>query len=259
MSKKLPYNNQPIGVFDSGVGGLSILSALTKLLPDEYFYYYADTKHCPYGPRPAEEIIELSSKVVDFLLEKGCKMVVVACNTATAAAIDHLRSQYSIPFIGLEPAVKPAAKLTKTGHVGILATEGTFQGRLYKETSQQFADHVTLHLQVGKGLVKAVEQNAIESEATKTLLSGYLQPMLEAGVDQIVLGCTHYPFLIPVIEELVEGKATIINPAPAVARQAVRVLKEQSIEAQAGLGQVVLLAASGASDRMYSLWAEVGD
>lgn len=259
MSKKPAYNNHPIGVFDSGVGGLSILAALTEQLPNEYFYYFADTKHCPYGPRPAEEIIKLSSNVVDFFIEKGCKMVVVACNTATAAAIDHLRSHYSIPFVGLEPAVKPAAQRTKSGHVGILATEGTFQGRLYKETSQQFADHVTLHLQVGHGLVKAVEENTIDSEATKTLISGYIEPMLKAGVDQIVLGCTHYPFLIPVIKEFVAGKAEIIDPAPAVARQAVRVLVEEGIEAQIGLGQVVLLAASGASDRMYSLWAEMSD
>lgn len=257
--KHTTYNNQPIGVFDSGVGGLSILKELTKQLPDEYFYYYADTAHCPYGPRPAEEIIELSSKVVDFFLEKDCKMVIVACNTATAAAIDHLRSHYNIPFVGLEPAVKPAAKDTKTGHVGILATEGTFQGRLYKTTSQQHAGHVTLHLQVGHGLVQAVEQNTIETAATRQLLNSYLEPMMEAGVDQIVLGCTHYPFLIPVIEELVDGKAVIINPAPAVARQAVRILKEYEIEAQSGLGQVVLLTASGASDRMYSLWAQMGD
>jgi len=255
--KKKSYNNQPIGVFDSGVGGLSILEALTALLPNEYFYYYADTKHCPYGPRPAQEIIELSSNVVDFFLEKGCKMVVVACNTATAAAIDYLRSTYSIPFVGLEPAVKPAAKLTKTGHVGILATQGTFQGRLYKETSQQYAGNVTLHLQVGHGLVEAVEEDRIDTAATRNLLNSYLQPMLEEGVDQIVLGCTHYPFLIPVIEELVAGKASIINPAPAVARQVVRVLKKHGIEAQSGLGQVVLLTASGVSDRMYSLWATV--
>lgn len=257
--KRTTYNNQPIGVFDSGVGGLSILKALTELLPDEYFYYYADTENCPYGPRPAAEIIELSSKVVDFFLEKECKMVVVACNTATAAAIDHLRSQYSIPFVGLEPAVKPAAQQTKTGHVGILATEGTFQGRLYKTTSQEHAGHIKLHLQVGHGLVQAVEQNTIETLETRQLLTSYLQPMLESGVDQIVLGCTHYPFLIPVIEELVDGQAVIINPAPAVARQAVRMLKEHKIEAQPGLGQVVLLTASGVSDRMYSLWAQMAD
>lgn len=251
------FNNQPIGVFDSGVGGLSVLLELSKQLPDEHFHYYADTKHCPYGPRPAAEIIELSCKVVDFLLEQKCKMIVVACNTATASAIDYLRTHYDIPFIGLEPAVKPAAQLTATGNVGILATEGTFKGRLYKETSQLYADHVTLHLQVGHGLVEAVEQGAVDAPATRKLLRNYLAPMLEAKVDQVVLGCTHYPFLIPVIEELVDGKASIINPAPAVARQAGRILKQHDIEAQESCVQEVFLTASGTSDRMTSLWAEI--
>ena len=214
-----------IGVYDSGQGGKSVLQELVKLLPEEDFAYYADTRYCPYGPRPAEEIIERACAVTDFLISKGCIMIVVACNTATAAAIDHLRSHYTIPFIGMEPAVKPAVLQSKTGVVGVLATKGTFKGSLYLHTLAKFKEDVKVIQQVGEGLVETVEKGVLDGPEVEALIHKCIDPMLEAGVDHIVLGCTHYPFLQPVIERIAGESVTVINPAPAVARQAKKVLE----------------------------------
>lgn len=221
----------PIGIFDSGLGGLSVWKEVAKQLPHESLLYYADSAHCPYGPRSADEIIELTSRITTYLLEQECKLIVVACNTATAAAIQHLRRQYPVPFVGMEPAVKPAALQTRSGHIGVLATAGTFKGKLYRETTQRYSDDVTVHIQVGKGLVELVEQGKLYSDETRQLLHTYLDPMLEAGVDQVVLGCTHYPFLSPLIEEIVGPDVTVIDPAPAVAKQVQRILVESDLEA----------------------------
>ena len=214
-----------IGVYDSGQGGKSVLQELVKLLPEEDFAYYADTRYCPYGPRPASEVIERACAVADFLIEKGCELIVVACNTATAAAIDHLRSHYSIPFIGMEPAVKPAVLQSKTGVVGVLATKGTFKGSLYLHTLAKFKEDVKVIQQVGEGLVETVEKGVLDGPEVEALIHKCIDPMLEAGADHIVLGCTHYPFLQPVIERLAGPGVTVVNPAPAVARQALRILE----------------------------------
>jgi len=208
-----------IGVFDSGLGGLSVWKEIIKLLPDVSLFYVSDNAWCPYGPRPAEEVVERSRVISRFLIGKGCRLIVVACNTATAAAIDTLRQNFPIPFVGMEPAVKPAALHSRTGVVGVLATQGTFGGRLYRETSQRFAAHVQVLERVGTGLVELIEQGLTDTPQTETLLRTYIEPMMEAGADHLVLGCTHYPFLIPSIEKITCGRLTIVDPAPAVAQQ----------------------------------------
>ena len=222
-------SSSPIGVFDSGVGGLSVWRELVKFLPDEDIIYVADSANCPYGNKSQKEVIELSNRIALFLLEKGCKLIVVACNTATAAAIDYLRKHYSIPFVGMEPAVKPAALSSKTRAVGILATAGTFKGHLFNETKERFASDVKVIEQVGEGLVDAVENGTADSPETKRLLQSYIQPMLDANVDHIVLGCTHYPFLIPQIKEIAKDRIVIIDPAPAVAKHVKHLLEENGL------------------------------
>jgi glutamate racemase len=222
-------------MFDSGLGGLSVWKALVRQLPAESVLYVADQAYCPYGSRPTAEIQDRSRKITEFLLEKGAKLILVACNTATAAAIDQLRSEFEVPFVGMEPAVKPAAKATRSGKVGILATQGTFRGRLFQRTRAHFASEVEVVLQVGHGLVELVEQGHTDTAAARQLLEQYLQPMLREGVDQIVLGCTHYPFLRSLMEEIVAGQAVILDPAPAVARQTLRLLKKADALAPADL------------------------
>lgn len=214
-----------IGVYDSGQGGKSVLKELVALMPEEDYIYFADTAHCPYGPKTEEYIIERACKITDFLIGKGCEMIVVACNTATAAAISYLREHYSIPFIGMEPAIKPAALHSKTGVVGVLATCGTFKGRLYLNTLARFSEDVKVIQKVGEGLVETVEAGVLDGPQVEKLIHNCIDPMLEAGADHIVLGCTHYPFLQPVIERIAGPSVTVVNPAPAVARQARRVLE----------------------------------
>ncbi|NVO09670.1 MAG: glutamate racemase [Bacteroidales bacterium] len=219
----------PIGIFDSGAGGLSVFSELVKELSHESFIYFADSANCPYGSKSPEKIIELSSKITEFLISKQCKAIVVACNTATAAAIDFLRANYSIPFIGMEPAVKPAAINTKTKSIGVLATAGTFKGRLYIETTRRYASDIKVCYQVGEGLVELVEQGDFSSTEAETLLMKYLNPMLDCNIDQIVLGCTHYPFFRPLLYKLLPLNVDIIDPAPAVAKQTCKVLIENNL------------------------------
>jgi glutamate racemase len=214
------FCSAPIGLFDSGVGGLSVWREVVKLLPREHTVYYADSAYCPYGQKQPDEIIERCDHITDFLtVQQQCKLIVVACNTATAAAIDHLRAAYSLPFAGIEPAVKPAALHSVTGVVGVLATQGTFKGRLYHETLERFAGHVQIIEQPGDGLVELVESGATDSEEAHALLEKYIRPMLHANIDHLVLGCTHYPFLIPAIRKITGDRVTIIDPAPAVAQR----------------------------------------
>ncbi|MBI5219431.1 MAG: glutamate racemase [Bacteroidia bacterium] len=219
----------PVGVFDSGVGGLSVWKEIVKILPNESVIYYADSKNCPYGSKTKDEVIALSENIVDFFLHQNCKLIVVACNTATAAAIDYLRDNYPIHFVGMEPAVKPAALSTKTDNIGILATQGTFQGRLFRETSRKWADGKKMMIQAGEGLVEIVEQGKAESPEAEALLEKYIIPMLDKDVDQIVLGCTHYPFLLPLIKKIIGNRATVIDPSPAVAKRTFDLLALQKI------------------------------
>lgn len=222
--------NNPIGIFDSGVGGLTVWKEVQKLLPHEDIIYLADSKNCPYGSKSHNKIISLSVDNVDFLINKNCKLIIVACNTATAAAIETLRKNYSIPFIGMEPAIKPAALNTNTGKIGVLATKGTFEGRLFKETSKKYTERVHKVIQIGDGLVELVENGETNSSKAELLLKKYLDPMISAGVDQIVLGCTHYPFFLPVLNKIIPNTIQIINPAPAIAEQTKTILKEKKLD-----------------------------
>ena len=216
-----------IGIFDSGVGGLSVWMELYKEFPGETYLYVSDSGYCPYGPKSKEEVIHRAKAITDYLISKGAEIVVVACNTATAAAIEYLRGHYNIPFVGMEPAVKPAAINTKTGAIGVLATKGTFKGELYLRTLHKFASNAKVLEQVGEGLVELVESGNTDSEQAREVMGRYILPMLEENVDHIVLGCTHYPFLEKVIKEFVGDNVQIVNPAPAIARRVGEVLEQR--------------------------------
>lgn len=220
---------QPIGVFDSGVGGLSILRHLQAQLPAEQFIYLADQAHVPYGSRSVEEIIQFSQGITQFFLQQKCKMIVVACNTASAAALDQLRQQFTLPFIGMEPAVKPAASQTESGKVGILATGGTFASERYTRLTAQYAKGVAVWEDPCPGLVPEIEAGRLHSSAVHQILQHALTPMLAAGVDTVVLGCTHYPFVLPQVQKIVGTAVSIIDPAPAVARQTAQVLQRHGL------------------------------
>ena len=222
-------NNNPIGIFDSGVGGLSVWREMIKALPNEDIIYYADNANCPYGPKSKEEIIRLASNVVDFLIKKRSKIIVVACNTATAAAIDFLRENYPIPFVGMEPAVKPAALESKTKSIAVLATEGTLNGRLYLETSEKYAKDVELNIKVGDRLVHIVENGLVNDANTKKHLTEIVKPLISKNIDHLVLGCTHYPFLIEKLKEVLPQNVKIIDPSPAVVKQAKKILLEYNL------------------------------
>jgi glutamate racemase len=212
-----------IGVFDSGVGGLSIVRELRRQMPAEPMLYFADQGHVPYGPRPMEQVREFSEGITRFLLDQGADLVVVACNTASAAALKPLRHSFpGVPFVGMEPAVKPAAAVTRTGVVGVLATPATFQGELYASVVERFAQGVKLINQTVPGLVEQIEAGHLDTPETDELIRLALAPILRAGADTIVLACTHYPFVIPVISRLAGPGVTVVDPAPAIARQAAR-------------------------------------
>jgi glutamate racemase len=220
-----------VGVFDSGVGGLSVWREIARQLPYADLIYVADQAHCPYGPRSMAEIRGLAERITTFLIECGADVVVVACNTASAAALHHLRGQFKLPVVGMEPAVKPAAAHTQTGHVGVLATPVTFQGELFASLLDRFADGVTVHTQVCPGLVEQVEAGQLDGDETSALLQRFLQPLLVENIDTLVLGCTHYPFLLASIVRAVGQKVAIIDPAPAVACQTARVLSQSRPDA----------------------------
>lgn len=219
-----------LGIFDSGSGGLSVYRELVKVLPRERFIYYSDNAHCPYGEKTALYIQERARFITDFLLGKGVDIIVVACNTATAAAISMLREEYpSVPFVGMEPAVKPAALGTRTGVIGVLATAGTLKGSKYLHTRGRFEDNVRIAEHVGQGFVELVEAGILDGPEAEATVRASLQPLLDEGADVVVLGCTHYPFLRPVIERIAGPGVQVIDPAPAVARQAQRLLEERGV------------------------------
>ena len=218
--------NSPIGIFDSGVGGLSVLRAVRALMPEESVLYFGDQGHIPYGPRPMEQIRDFSEAITNFLLERDAKLIIVACNTASAAALKFLRGKFlNMQFVGMEPAVKPAAETTQTGKVGVLATPATFQGVLYASVVERFANGVELFQNTCNGLVQQIEQGNLSGNETRRILEDALRPMLEKDIDTVVLGCTHYPFVIPLVQEIVGEKVRVIDPAPAVAKQAKRLLE----------------------------------
>ena len=219
-------NNNPIGLFDSGIGGTSIWKEIHQLLPNEDTIYLADSINAPYGEKSKEEIIQLCFKNTDFLLKQNCKIIVVACNTATTNAIKELRSKYTIPFIGIEPAIKPAALHSETQKIGILATKGTLNSELFYKNVEQFQD-IQIIEQIGFGLVELIENGQINSVEMKNLLTQYLTPMIESNIDYLVLGCSHYPYLIPQIEQILPKNIRIIDSGEAVAKQTKKILIEK--------------------------------
>ncbi|GGG53939.1 glutamate racemase [Croceivirga lutea] len=223
-------SNNPIGIFDSGVGGTSIWKEINRLLPYESTIYLADSANAPYGLKTNKTIIELSTKNVEYLLARNCKLIVVACNTATTNAIKELRANYNIPFIGIEPAIKPAALNTKTKKVGVLATKGTLSSGLFQNTSKIYASGIEVIEQEGNGLVELVEAGSVNSKKTYELLKTFITPMLEKGIDSLVLGCTHYPYLIPVLKKILPPEVKIIDSGFAVAKQTKSILQQQNLD-----------------------------
>jgi glutamate racemase len=219
-------NNQAIGIFDSGIGGTSIWKEIHNLLPNEKTIYLADSRNAPYGQKSKQEIIALSMKNTDLLLKMNCKLIVVACNTATTNAIRELRTKYDIPFIGIEPAIKPAATNSKTRKIGILATQGTLISELFNKTAQQF-ENTKIIDQVGHGLVPLIENGKMYSPEMTDLLRSYLTPMIDADIDYLVLGCSHYPYLIPQIRDILPNHIQIVDSGEAVAKQTESLLKEK--------------------------------
>jgi len=226
----LSNSRSPIGIFDSGVGGISVLRAVINQMPAESAIYFGDQAHIPYGLRAMEQIRNFSEAITGFLLAQDTKIIVVACNTASAAALKHLREKFpNMQFVGMEPAVKPAAEYTHTGRVGVLATPATFQGAMYASVVERFANGVELFQSTCPGLVRQIEQGKLEGEETRRILEEALLPMLENQIDTVVLGCTHYPFVIPLIQQIVGDNVRVIDPAPAVARQTERLLEARGM------------------------------
>ena len=280
-----------IGVFDSGEGGLSVLKEITRLLPESEYVYYSDNAHCPYGEKSPEYIQDRARAITERLLKEGADVIVVACNTATAAAISVLRSEYSdassqevrdkvreltggrhdhICFIGMEPAVKPAALGTRTGVVGVLATAGTLKGSKYLKTKESVDDQVNVFEHVGRGFVELVEEGRLSGSEAEDVVKASLGPLLSAGADIIVLGCTHYPFLLPVLQKVAGPDIRFIDPAPAVARQLVHVLERDGMlsagEASSALARDasavpssphVKLLSSGDSEPLHHLYGTI--
>lgn len=229
--------NAPIGVYDSGMGGLTVWREVRRALPEESLVFLGDGKNCPYGSRPREEIRQLADAAVARLVgEEGCKMVVVACNTATAAAIDFLRAKYApMPLVGMEPAVKPACLATKSGVVGVLATERSLDGDLFRRTAARYGDGIEVVTAAGRGFVELVESDCEDTPEAEACVRAAVAEMLDRGADQIVLGCTHYPFLLPVLRRVLAGRdVAIVDPSPAVARRVVQLLDAGGLRAEAG-------------------------
>jgi glutamate racemase len=244
-------DDRPIGIFDSGVGGLSILREVRRLLPSENLIYFADQINVPYGQRGLREVREFSEGIARFLLARGAKIIVVACNTASAASLHHLREVFPrVPFVGMEPAVKPAAELSRKRTIGVIATEATFQGALFASVVDRFAGGVRVLTQTCAGLVEQIEKGEVQSAETRRMLETCLEPLLREEIDSLVLACTHYPFATPAIREIVGPDVTIVDPSPAVARQVRRVLAERSLLGRLEGVSRVDYATTGAPERL---------
>ena len=224
-------STSPIGIFDSGIGGTSIFKEIHRLLPNESIIYLADSKNAPYGDKSRDEILALSIKNTELLLDKNCKIIVVACNTATTNAIKTLRQKYpNTPFIGIEPAIKPAALNSNTKTIGILATKGTLSSGLFSKTAELHTKGIKCIEQIGEGLVPLIEENKIDSTAMKNLLTSYLDSMIAQNIDYLVLGCSHYPYLIPEIKKIIPNHIKIIDSGEAVAKQTRTILDKFNLD-----------------------------
>lgn len=249
-----------IGIFDSGVGGLSVFREIRKVLPDEKYVYFSDSAHCPYGEKTREYIIERARTITRMLLDGGADIIVVACNTATAAAISVLRNEFPVNFIGMEPAVKPAAMSTKTGVVGVLATAGTLKADKYLNTRGRFSENVKIVEHVGQGFVETVEKGVMTGSEAEDIVRTSLRPLLDEGADRIVLGCTHYPFLMETIKKISdelypERAVEIIDPAPAVARHLLEVMEEEGLVRKDGFSMT--LDSSGEMEQLENIYEKL--
>jgi glutamate racemase len=231
-----PADNRPIGVFDSGVGGLSTLRELVRLLPHEQFIYFGDQGHVPYGPRPLVEIQGFVRGIAEFFLERQVKAIVIACNAASAAGLKHIRELHpELPIVGMEPAIKPAAEKTRTGVIGVITTKATYQGELFASVIDRFAKDRRVETQVCPDFVTLVEAGKLDGPEAEEAAERYLKPLVDAGIDQLVLGCTHFPFIEPLIRRMIGDEIEIVDPGPAIARQTSRVIAGMaSSEEQAG-------------------------
>lgn len=244
----------PIGIYDSGVGGLTVLRAVRSLLPDEDLIYFADQANVPYGNRSLNEVRGLAEGAASFFKSQGAKLIVIACNTASAAALKHLRGLFpDYPFVGMEPAVKPAAEQTLSGKVGVLATPSTFQGELYTSVVERFAHDVQLFQATCPGLVQQIENGHLNTPQTRKILEDALEPMLQEGVDTLVMGCTHFPFVIPLISEIAGGEVNVIDPAPAIARQVKRVLETRGLLRERKKAGKMVFLTSGDAEKLQVL------
>lgn len=252
-----------IGIFDSGIGGLSVFREIRKLLPEQGYIYYSDSAHCPYGEKSKEYIIDRARSITRRLMGMGAEIVVVACNTATAAAISTLRKEFPIKFIGMEPAIKPAAALTKTGVVGVLATAGTLKAEKYLDTREKWAQSITVVEHIGEGFVELVEKGQTSGAEAEAIVQNSLVPLLEAGADTIVLGCTHYPFLADTIKKVAAAHGAdgnsfhLIDPAPAVARHLLEVMEAEGIQTVSPEGFSMELLCSGDGTTLQTVYSSL--
>jgi glutamate racemase len=237
--------DRPIGIFDSGVGGLSVWQEIDRLLPDESIVYYADNANCPYGEKTREEVIRHSARVTQFLVDKGCKIIIVACNTATSQAIDYLRETFEIPFVGIVPAVKPASINSKTGVIAILATAGTLKSGKFDETRQEFSGNTEIILVEGGELVDIVENGLQGTKLSEEILRKHIDPLMERHIDHLVLGCTHFPFLIEDIKKITGNRVILDNPAPAIAKRTKFILESEGLRASPANKKQVEFFSSG--------------
>ena len=250
----MPKHEQAIGVFDSGLGGISVLRENQRLLPAEHLIYVADSAHAPYGAKTSDYIRARSKQVADFLLEQQVKVLVVACNTATVHAVHYLRETLRIPVVGIEPAVKPAARLTQTGVIGVLATQQTVNSPRLQHLIRDHANHVRVITQACPGLVEHVEAGDFRSEAVRQLLKHYTLPLLDAGVDTLVLGCTHYPFLTEALHEVTHGRMTVLETSTPVTHQLMRVLDQQELRrTENGQGSVRFFSSKADAQHLISM------
>ncbi len=249
-----------IGIFDSGIGGLSVFREIHKVLPEERYIYWSDNAHCPYGEKSREYIIERARTITDFLISEGADIIIVACNTATAAAITVLREEYPVKFIGMEPAIKPAALSTRTGVIGVLATAGTLKADKYLNTKGKYAEGIKITEHIGQGFVELVESGNTSGKEAEDIVKESLKPLLDEGADRIVLGCTHYPFLMDTITKVAhelypERDTEIIDPAPAVARHTLEVMQEEGLIRNDGFS--MSLYSSGDPEQLTSTYNSI--
>ncbi|MGF1547609.1 MAG: glutamate racemase [Thiotrichales bacterium] len=248
----------PIGVFDSGVGGLSVLAAIRAELPTESLLYLADSAHAPYGDKSEAQIARRARACVAFLIEHGAKAIVVACNTATVAAVTQLRAEFELPIVAMEPGIKPAVRMTRSGVVGVLATAGTVRSQRFQALLVDHASGVDVVAQACPGLVEQVERGVFSAQETRALLNDYLQPLVCRGVDTLVLGCTHYPFLTATIQALVGAETRVVDTGPAVAMQLRRRLEALDLTAVAGVVATVRYFTTGSVAGLRQFLATIG-